>query len=82
MMRTRINEVSEQVALLRATLQAVAPHADANAHDRPPMNGAPNGGAVNGHALQPEAHFRALDQILARELRAGEAAAAPPPAAT
>ena len=90
MMRKRINEVVDQVALLRTALQAPAappaPEGDIRvavngSHNGAPMNGSVNGHAMNGHAATTESPFKALDEIFVHELRSGEQTVAPRPVA-
>ena len=72
MMRKRIVEMSEQVAQMRTVLEpfAVPPVPEDTA--RPPVNGAHDGGAMNGHGAQPEPALALPTRVSLRELHARE----------
>jgi hypothetical protein len=72
MMRKRIVEMSEQVSQLRTVLEplAVPPAIESDGHAA--VNGARNGGAMNGHGGEVEPPSAKRDRISLRELHARE----------
>jgi chromosome segregation ATPase len=72
MMRKRIVEMSEQVSQLRTVLEplAVPPAMETDGHAA--VNGAHNGGAVNGHGAPAESPSAKRNRISLRELHARE----------
>ena len=79
MLRKRINEVSEQVALLRDSMQPT--EGPAAEHDAGATVNGSRGGAVNGHGTPARTPLAAFDRIFAQELRAREENASPHPVA-
>jgi chromosome segregation ATPase len=81
MMRKRIVEMSEQVARMRAVLEPLALPPAPEDTVRPPVNGAHDGGAMNGHGAQPEPAFVLPARMSLRELHAREEGPPPHPVA-
>jgi predicted nucleic acid-binding Zn-ribbon protein len=76
LMRTRINEVSDQVAQLRALLLTPMPPDEVDVDVTRPVNGSANGNGLNGHGLADYPSFADLE---VETLRDDEQAAAPSP---
>ena len=81
MLRERINEVSEQVALLRTVLQAAASAPASDDKIKVTSGDTHNGASVNGHGAAAGSPFAALDDIFVHEFRTGGEIAAPRPVA-
>jgi chromosome segregation ATPase len=81
MLRERINEVSEQVALLRTVLQAAASTPASDDKIKLASGESRNGASVNGHGATAGSPFAALDDIFVHEFRTGGETATPRPVA-
>jgi chromosome segregation ATPase len=77
MMRKRILEMSEQVAQLRTVLEPLTLPPMPADDVRPPVNGAGDRVALNGHGAQPEPGFVLPARMSLRELHAREETGAP-----